>query len=177
MEVSELLIVTYQPPAREGQLERTRQEALRPRGTILHVGARRVAQLESRPDDLESRLQVSYGQGTPDAGASTLSTWPARGPFNMFSGPLHSFAIMNSVLRSAPPSAQAKHPRSSSILCSTSPPSRTRTHCSLGTSAYQTAPWASRHMPSGTPSPRSAQTRRFDRQPSSSMSKANSLLA
>jgi hypothetical protein len=41
-----------------------------------------------------------YGQPTPGAGASTLSTWPARGPWNMFSGSRHSVAVMKSVLRS-----------------------------------------------------------------------------
>src|SRR5262249_11164924 len=93
---------------------------------------------------------VSYGQPAPGAGASAVSTWPVRGSANMFSGPFHTVAVMNSVLRPGPPSAHAAHPRSSSIACSTSPPSRTRTHCWLGTSPYQTAFSVSRQMPSGT---------------------------
>ena len=52
-----------------------------------------------------------------------------------------------------PPSMHAKHTGSSSILCSTSPPSRTRTQRLFGTSAYQTAPSASMQIPSGGSSP------------------------
>src|SRR5437660_897477 len=66
----------------------------------------------------------------------------------------------------------AKHPRSTSIVCSTSPPSRTRTQRLLGTSAYHTAPSSSMQIPSGTPLPRSAHTRRFDSTPSLAMSNA-----
>jgi hypothetical protein len=47
----------------------------------------------------------------------------------------------------------------------------------LGTSAYQTAFSASAQMPSGTPSPSSAQTLRLDRLPSASISNAVSRLA
>src|SRR2546430_6779755 len=118
----------------------------------------------------------SYGQPTPGAGASTTSTWPVRAPPAMLVVPLHSVATRNNVLLSAPPSAQAKQPRSKSIVCNTSPPSRTRTQRLLGTSPYQMAFSASRQMPSGAPSPRSAHTRRFDRPPSAAMSKAVSLL-
>ena len=57
----------------------------------------------------------------------------------MLATPRHSFAIKNSVCLSTLPRMQAKPPRSSSIVCSTSPPSRTRTHRLLGTSAYQGA--------------------------------------
>ena len=46
-------------------------------------------------------------------------------------------------------SVQAKAPRSRSTVASTSPPSRTRTQCRLPTSAYQTAPSASKQIPSG----------------------------
>jgi hypothetical protein len=94
-----------------------------------------------------------------------------------FSMPRHSVATMNSVLRCGPPSMQAKQPRSALTVCSTSPPSRTRTQRLLGTSAYQTAPSASMQMPSGTPLPRSAYTRRFDKVPSTAMSRAVSFLA
>ncbi len=59
----------------------------------------------------------------------------------------------------------------------TAPPWRTRTQRWFGTSAYQTAPSASMQMPSGNPSPRSAQTRLFARLPSASISKAVNLLA
>src|SRR5579864_2143408 len=121
-------------------------------------------------------LLPSYSQPTPGAGASTVSTWPVRAPSAMLVVPCHSVAIMNSVLLLAPPSAQAKHPRSRSIVCSTSPPSLTRTQRLLGTSPYQTAFSASRQMPSGTPLSRSAHTRRFDRLPSAAMSKAVSFL-
>jgi hypothetical protein len=82
--------------------------------------------------------------------------------------PRHSFAIRNNVLLQIPPSMQAKQPRSRLIVCSTSPPSRTRTQRLLGTSPYQTAFSASMQMPSGAPSPRSAHTRCFDRVPSRS---------
>src|SRR5580700_9342009 len=71
---------------------------------------------------------------------------------------------------------QAKQPRSRLIVCKISPPSRTRTHRLLGTPAYQTAFSESRQMPSGTPSPRSAHTRRFERPPLAPMSKAVSFL-
>jgi hypothetical protein len=85
-------------------------------------------------------------------------------------------AMMNNVFFSSPPSMQAKQPRSTAMVSSTSPPSRTRTHRLLGTSAHQTAPSASMQIPSGTASLRSAHTRRFDRLPSSAMSKAVGLL-
>ena len=58
----------------------------------------------------------------------------------MLSGPPHSFAARNSVLPSPPPSMQAKQPRSSAIVCSTSPPSRTRTQRRLGTSRTRRRP-------------------------------------
>ncbi len=83
---------------------------------------------------------------------------------------------MNRVRRSTPPSAQAKQPSPTLIVCNTAPPSRTRTHRLFGTSAYQTAPSTSRQMPSGTPSWRSAHTRLFDRLPSAAMSNAVSFL-
>jgi len=58
---------------------------------------------------------------------------------------------MNSVLRSAPPRAQAKHPRSSSS--SAAPAALANAHAPLvGTSPYQTAPSASSRC-LGTPSP------------------------
>jgi hypothetical protein len=90
--------------------------------------------------------------------------------------PRHSLSTMKRVALFTPPSMQAKQPRSRSIVCSTSPPSRTRTQRLFGTSPYQTAPSASRQMPSGTPPSRSAHTRRLDRLPSAPMSNAVSLL-
>src|SRR2546422_5997711 len=86
--------------------------------------------------------------------------------------PRHSAARMNSVFRSDPPSMQAKHPRSVATVCSPCPPSRTRTHRLLGTSAYHTAFSASMQIPSGTPAPRSAHARRFDKAPSESTSRS-----
>ena len=74
---------------------------------------------------------------------------PSARPSNIACGPRHSVATTNSVRPSGPPRAHEKQPRSTSIVCSTSPPSRTRTQCRLGTSAYQTAPSASRQIPSG----------------------------
>jgi hypothetical protein len=47
----------------------------------------------------------------------------------------------------------------------------------FATSAYETTFSASAQILSGTPSPRSAHTRRFDRPPSASISKAVSRLA
>src|SRR6266487_2428918 len=89
----------------------------------------------------------------------------------MFSVPRHSATIMNSVFPSSPPSMQAKQLRSSSIVCSTCPPSRTRTQVGLPSfvAEHQTAPSASRQIPS-PPWPSSSHTRRFDRLPSAAMS-------
>src|SRR5262245_8190070 len=81
------------------------------------------------------------GHPTPIAGASIVNTCPVRA--RAISGisfmPRHSVATMNNVFLSVPPSMHAKQPRSILIVCSTSPPSRTRTHRLFGTSAYQTA--------------------------------------
>src|SRR6266702_901392 len=51
-----------------------------------------------------------YGQPTPGAGASTMSTWPVRSAnrASTFSVPRHSAASMNRVRRSGPPSMHAK---------------------------------------------------------------------
>src|SRR5713101_523658 len=84
-----------------------------------------------------SALHLGWGHPACGAGARTVSIWPVRNPSVIFSSaPFHSVATMNSVLLSAPPSIQAKHPRSSSIVWSTSPHSRTRTKSLLPTSAY-----------------------------------------
>src|SRR3954470_19846060 len=112
------------------------------------------------------------GHPAPGAGASTATTTPVAASSAMSVGPRHSAATTNSVVPSGPPSMHAKHPRSSSTVWSTSPPSRTRTQRRFGTSAYQTAPSRSMQMPSGTPSPRSAHTRRPDSAPSAAMSHA-----
>src|SRR5438552_18866192 len=101
---------------------------------------------------------------------------PMLGWALMFSMPRHSVAIRNKVLLPTPPSMQAKQPRSRLIVCSTSPPSRTRTQRLLGTSPYQTALSASMQMPSGTPSPTSAQALWLERLPSAAMSNAVSFL-
>src|SRR6266581_1175036 len=61
-------------------------------------------------------VRTSYDQPAPGAGTSTVSTWPVRAPSAMLVVPCHSVAIMNSVLLLAPPSAQAKHPRSRSTV-------------------------------------------------------------
>jgi hypothetical protein len=62
---------------------------------------------------------LRYNQPAPGVGASMVSTWPVRAA----SGPQlaggYSAAIMNSVVLSTPPSAQAKQPRSSSTVCPT----------------------------------------------------------
>ena len=55
---------------------------------------------------------LAYGQPPPGAGAEATTTWPAVWS-NMLVGPLHWLAAMKSVSRRGPPSAQAKHPRSS----------------------------------------------------------------
>ena len=54
-------------------------------------------------------------------------------------------------------------------MSSTSPPSRTRTQCSLPTSAYQSAPEASKQMPSGWSPGVAAQVRASPRVPSSAI--------
>src|SRR5829696_1847082 len=59
---------------------------------------------------------LTYGQPAPGAGARVVRIRPVRSSSAMVSGPRHSLATMNSVLLSVPPSAQAKHPRSSSIV-------------------------------------------------------------
>src|SRR5439155_11965879 len=91
---------------------------------------------------LASSDRRAYGQPATAAGAWTASSWPVRDLSVMRSVPRHWVATMNSVVRSGPPSAQEKQPRSSRIVSITAPPSRTRTHCWLGTSAYQMAPSA-----------------------------------
>ena len=58
----------------------------------------------------------TYGQPAPGAGAWAVRIRPVRSSSAMVSGPRHSLATMKSVLLSVPPSAQAKHPRSSSIF-------------------------------------------------------------
>src|SRR5215467_5726929 len=121
---------------------------------------------------------LAYGQPACGAGAPMVNTRPVRSSATsrILSIPRHSAATMNNVLRLLPPSIQAKHPRSTFTVCRTAPPSRTRTQRLLGTSAYQTALSASMQMPSGTPPPRSAQTRRFDRLPSRPILNAVSFL-
>src|SRR5262245_4660997 len=106
------------------------------------------------------------------AGAFILITRPARLRSVVLSTPRHSRVTMNNVAPPGPPSMQAKQPSSDSTVWSISPPSRTRTQRLLGTSAYQTASWASMQMPSGTPFRKSAHVLRFDRCPSAAMSNA-----
>src|SRR5215510_13159010 len=74
-----------------------------------------------------------YGQPTPGDGASAVSIRPVRVRSVVLLRPRHSLTNMNNVLASSPPSMQAKQPRSKSIVCSTLPPSRTRTQRLLGT--------------------------------------------
>ena len=87
-------------------------------------------------------------------------------------GPGQCAATTNRVEPFGPPSMHANAPRSSWTRSNTSPPSATRTQQRSPTSAYHAAPSRSRQMPSGECEPRSAQTRRFDSEPSASMSKA-----
>jgi hypothetical protein len=70
------------------------------------------------------------GHPTPVAGASIVNTCPVRAcaTFGISFMPRHSVAIINNIFLSVPPSMHAKQPRSVLIVCSTSPPSRTRTH-------------------------------------------------
>src|SRR6266566_2346661 len=96
-----------------------------------------------------SARHLGYGQPARGADARIVRIWPVRDPSAICSAPFHSVATMKSVFPSAPPSIQAKQPRSSSTVWSTTPPSRTRTQCLLPTSAYQRAPSASRQIPSG----------------------------
>ena len=106
------------------------------------------------------------------------STWPVRGPANMSSGPLHlgRHHEQRSSVRRRRACRRSSRGRARSSAAPRRPRARGRSAC-WGRRAYQTAPSASRQMPSGTPSPRSAQTRRLDRPPSAAMSKAVSLLA
>ena len=100
------------------------------------VVRRMRAPLRRRPT---SQTSTAYGQPTPGAGASTVSTWPVRGPSAMRSALRQTVATRNGVLLSTPPSMHAKHPRSRSIVSRASPPSRTRMQRLWGTSACQTA--------------------------------------
>ena len=78
-----------------------------------------------------------------------MSTCPVRSVPPVDIG--HCAATMNSVRPSGPPNAHEKHPRSTSTVLRTVPPSATRTHRLPGTSAYHTAFSASVQMPSGVP--------------------------
>jgi hypothetical protein len=116
---------------------------------------------------------AGHGQPTPGAGASATRTWPvlAFTTSSIASVPRHSAVSMNSVRRSGLPSIAARAGRSSSIVSRTSPCSRMRAQSLImAPLEAQTHPSVSRQMPSG-PTP-SAQTRRFDRVPSSATSKA-----
>jgi hypothetical protein len=75
-------------------------DAKKPRGRA----PARQAGLNSawRSSEAGSLGRVSYGQPARGAGASVAATWPVRGSANMFSGPLHTVAIMNSVRPSSP---------------------------------------------------------------------------
>src|SRR4051812_20865410 len=73
-----------------------------------------------------------YGNPACRTGALTATTCPVRGPLPTLSGPLHSWASMNRLLPSGPPSTQAKQPRSCSTVSSISPPSATRTQRRCG---------------------------------------------
>ncbi len=86
---------------------------------------------------LSGRACVYHGQPAPGTSTWVVSTRPVPGD-TISDMPRHSAATMNRVVPSGPPGAQAKPPRSSSTVCSTVPPSATRTHRWLGTSAYQT---------------------------------------
>src|SRR6266446_7245640 len=127
---------------------------------------------------MQDPTQRNHGHPAPDAGAGIDSICPVRflATSTILSIPRHSVATMNNVFLLLPPSIHAKQPRSTRTVWSTSPPSRTRTQHLFGTSAYQTDCSASTQMPSGTPVPRSAQTRRFERLPPMSISKAVSFL-
>src|SRR5207302_191752 len=66
-------------------------------GVHREVGKYEAVGLERRMHS----LQAGYGQPSPGAGASAMSIWPVRGSANMFSGPLHSLAIMKTVRQTA----------------------------------------------------------------------------
>src|SRR5947209_155031 len=95
----------------------------------------------------ERRSLLLYGQPTPAAGVSMVSTWPVCVSSVALSIPCHSRVTRNNVLRSSPPSIHAKHPRSNTIVCTTSPPSRTRTQRLSGNSADHTAHSAASTIP------------------------------
>src|SRR4051795_12873349 len=89
----------------------------------------------------------AQGYPAPGAGAGNLTTCPVvsrRG-----SGPPQCWATTNSSGSGPLLSAHAKAPLSRSTVARISPPRRTRTQRLLPTSAYQTAPVASRQIPSG----------------------------
>lgn len=104
-------------------------------GTRIHSGqiapTRQGSRLQHR--DIRSSCGTPHGP-RPIHATSMARIWPVGSPANMASGPRHSVAAMNRVRPSGPPSAQEKHPRSTLIVRSTSPPSRMRTHRALGTS-------------------------------------------
>src|SRR5215218_5706301 len=81
-----------------------------------------IARVNALPSHQAARRCLApQGHPTSGAGACVVNTWPVRGASIMFAGPCHSAAIMNSVLLSGHPSVHAKQPRSSSMVCSTSP--------------------------------------------------------
>ena len=122
---------------------------------------------------------VRYGHPTPGTDTGSASSWPVRDSPSP-SPPARSPAPRVRRDEQRPTIRAAQHAGEAApvevdgrqYLAAF----RTRTQRRFGTSAYQTAFSASRQMPSGTPSPRSAHSRRLNRPPVVSMSKAVSRL-
>ncbi len=120
------------------------------------------------PDALRPRVVRAVRRAVPAPGARAPARCARHPRAASPAGASRSRRRAASSVGSAQHAGEA--PRSTSTVASTAPPSATRRQCWWGTSAYQTAPSASRQMPSGAaPSPSSAQVRRSRSEPSSAM--------
>ena len=121
-------------------------------------------------------LRPSYGQPMPGTWTSAASTWPVRPPL-MLSGPRHSLTVMNSVRRSgaaehAGEAAAVELDRLQHLAAFADAHAALVRDVGVPDGALGVEADAVRE-----PSPRSAQTRRFDRPPSAAMSNAVSRVA
>ena len=102
------------------------------------------------------------------------TTWPVRGSANMFSGPLHTVAIMNSVRPSGPQRASEAPVVKLDRLQDLAAFADAYTALVGDVAVPDNAGGV---VASGTPSPSSAQTRRLESPPSAAISKAVSRFA
>jgi hypothetical protein len=89
------------------------------------------SELEHQANEGTTNFQVS-GPACMRRGCLNAQHLTVREVSLVVASPRHSLTTINSVRPSSPPSMHAKHPRSKVIVCSTSPPSRTRTQRFVG---------------------------------------------